>query len=535
MKDFYNKLINRLDAVSVVRVLGVWLMILFFFPVEAQELGGKNKVLLIGQIINQINGAPIKNHAVFVESDTIYNPSFSYHSDLYTDDEGYFYDTIDTYVNKGGLIITTYDYQNSHHDTTVFFRFNWSEENFLFPNFSLPSEPPQIEYQANFYYVRNPNGSNISEFQFFDLTNSNNVISREWNFGDGNISTEVNPVHQFTTSGVYRVMLTVVIQLSQNEIPIVTSIVKFVNVTVKSYYYLGGHVIAGYFPIDYGEAFLYKIENNEMILIDTAIFNDSLGYYLFHQLIEGEYIVKADLCPNSVHFNHYMTTYYSDKPFWDEADTVFLHEDGCDFNIDLIPLNQIISGMGSLSGTIFYGFDPDKGKYLPATNVEILLLDENFEPAICSHSNENGEFNFEDLELSEYYIHAEVTGKYTFPVKVTLSEDNPQIEEIMLTIGNYTVNGNVNAICETNISELIGHPYPNPAANEVFINFDIPSETTIEVMVYTLSGQLFNEPFTLNSAEHDHLRLDTGKMNPGIYFIKMINGDTSIIRKFVKN
>ena len=535
MKNFYNKLINRLDAVTALRMVGIWLMILFLIPAEAQELGGKNKVFLIGQVINQINGAPIKNHAVFIESDTTYNANFNYHSDLFTDDEGYFYDTIYTYVNKGGLIISTYDYQNIHHDSTVFFRFNWSEENFLFPNFSLPSEPPQIEYQANFYYLRNPNGSNISEFQFFDITNSNNVISREWNFGDGNISMEENPVHEYTASGVYRVMLTVVIKITQNDIPILTSIVKFVNVTVKSYFYLGGHVKAGYFPIDYGEAYLYKIENNELVLIDTAIFNDSLGYYLFYQLIEGDYIVKADLCPNSIHFNQFMTTYYSNKPFWDEADTVFLHNDGCEFDIELVPLIQTTSGEGSLSGTIFYGFDPDKGKYIPATNVEILLLDENLEPMICSHSDENGEFNFGNLELSEYYIHAEVTGKYTFPVKVTLSENNPQIEEIMLTIGNYTVNGNVNAINETNFSDLVGQPYPNPATDEVFINFYMPSGTIFEVLVYTISGQLLNEPFTLKSAENDHLRLNTSNMNPGIYMIKIRSGEDCIVRKFVKD
>lgn len=533
--NYYNKLINWLDAVSAVRVLGMWLMLILFIPLEAQELGGKNEVLLIGQVINQINGAPIKNHAIFVESDTVYNPNFNYHSDLFTDDEGYFYDTIYTYINKGGLIITTFDYQNVQHDTTVFFRFNWSEENFFFPNFCLPSEPPQIEYQANFYYLRDPNGSNISEFQFFDITNSDHVISREWNFGDGSSSVEENPIHEYTVSGVYRVMLTVVIKIAQNDIPIVTSLVKFVNVTVKSYFYMGGHVKAGYFPIDYGEAFLYKIENNDIVLIDTAVFNDTLGYYLFYQLIEGEYIVKADLCPNSVHFNHYMTTYYSDKPFWNEADTIFLHNDGCEYDIDLIPLNQVNPGQGKLSGTIFYGFDPDKDKFLPATNVEILLLDENLEPIICSHSDENGEFHFADLELNDYFIHAEVTGKYTFPVQVTLSESNPQIEDIMLTISNYTVNGNVNAINETYLNEQIGQPYPNPATDEVSINFDIPSATTFEVSVYNITGQLIDESSVVRTAENDHLHMDIGNMNPGIYLIKIQSGDASIIRKFIKN
>lgn len=38
---------------------------------------------------------------------------------------------------------------------------------------------------------------------------SNQGQSYEWDFGDGNISTEVNPSHTYTTSGKYKIMLTV--------------------------------------------------------------------------------------------------------------------------------------------------------------------------------------------------------------------------------------------------------------------------------------------------------------------------------------
>jgi hypothetical protein len=514
-------------------------MLIFLFLISplhmiAQQWGGINKAILIGQVTNQLNGGPIKEQEIIIISDSSYNSGFTYHNEIFTDSEGYFYDTILTYYNKGALLISTLDYLNNYHDTTVYFRFNWSDENILFANFILPIEPPQIFYQANFYYQRNPSGQNPSEFQFYDLTNSCNIISHEWNFGDGAFSSEINPVHEFLQSGLYRVMLTVTIQPDPNCIPFVSSIVKIINVTVKNYFYLGGHVMAGYFPIDYGEAYLYKIESKDVVLIDTAIFNDTLGFYLFPQVIEGEYIVKADLCPNSIHYNHFMTTYYSNKPLWTEADTIFHYGANCEYDIDLIPVTQAFTGEGLISGSIIYGFDPINGKSIPAENIEILLLDENLEPVICGHSSDEGEFGFENLDLGDYYVHAEVTGKYTFPFKVSLTESNPEISEILLTIGTYTVNGNVNAVNENNWDEQVGQPYPNPASDAIYINFSSNGISESSISLFSITGQLIKESNPVDSDGIEPLVFHTEDLDPGVYFIRISFQNEAVIRKFVK-
>lgn len=533
MTELANNIVKLLHRILIAGLLMIMMLVLSC-PLEAQQLGGNNQIYLIGQITNNINGGPVKNQKLFIFADTTYNPGFSYHNALYTDSEGYFYDTIFTYANKGGLIIFTYDYLNNYHDTTVYFRFNWAEENYFFPGIQLPIEPPQILYQANFYYQRNPSGLDPSEYQFFDITNSEDIISREWDFDDGTYSSEENPTHKFTTTGVYRIMLTVVIKSSPNAIPFTTSMVKIINVTVKSYFFIGGHVMAGYFPIDYGEAYLYKLENKEMVLIDTALFNDSLGFYLFYQVIEGQYIVKADLCPNSIHFNHYMTTYYSNKPFWTEADTIFHQNNNCEYDINLIPVSQSTSGEGKVSGTILYGFDADKGKYAPAYNVEILLLDDNFEPYICSHSDENGTFGFENLGLGDYYIHAEVTGKYTFPVKISLTESHPEISNIMLMIGSYSVNGNVNGTDEHDGMKQIGLPFPNPARNEVNLTIEMNSNEEISISIFSNTGQLINKPYQINTTGTNRINLDTQSLDPGLYFILIRTKEQAVMRKFIK-
>ncbi len=510
------------------------ILILLSTETEAQQLGGKNRVYLIGQITNQVNGGPVKNKELFILSDTLYNPGFIYHTTLYTDNEGYFYDTISTYVNKGGLLIYTYDYLNQYQDTTVYFRFNWSEENFLFPNLQLPVEPPQIFYQANFYYQRNPSGENPSEYQFFDITNSTDIISYEWDFGDGNFSSEMNPAHIFTADGVYRITLTVLIQTSPNTNPLESSMVKIINVTVKNYFYIGGHVMAGYFPIDCGEAYLYKIEGNDMTLIDTAIFNDTLGFYLFPQMIEGEYIVKADLCPSSIQFNHFMTTYYSNQTLWTDADTIFHNYNNCEYDIALVPVTQSFTGDGNVSGTIIYGFDSDKGKNFPAENVEILLLNESLEPVICSHSSEDGTFEFESLDFGDYYIHAEVTGKYTNPVKVSLTQSSPEIGDIMLTIGSYSVNGNVNAIQENGWDLNIGMPYPNPATDILYLDCDLNLSDNALITIFNIKGQQIKR-FKLNDTGIlTSVQIDTRDLTSGIYFLRLQYQNQEVFRKFIK-
>ncbi|MBK3515876.1 PKD domain-containing protein [Carboxylicivirga marina] len=48
--------------------------------------------------------------------------------------------------------------------------------------------------------------ANILELSFFN--NSSNATSYEWDFGDGNTSNEVDPVHTYSNSGTYNVQLT---------------------------------------------------------------------------------------------------------------------------------------------------------------------------------------------------------------------------------------------------------------------------------------------------------------------------------------
>jgi PKD repeat protein len=71
----------------------------------------------------------------------------------------------------------------------------------LFREIQLICKPPE----SHFYYT-----TNYPEYLFHDTSTVSGFISRIWDFGDGNTSTDPNPVHVYIEEGTYLACLTVV-------------------------------------------------------------------------------------------------------------------------------------------------------------------------------------------------------------------------------------------------------------------------------------------------------------------------------------
>ena len=124
------------------------------------------------------------------------------------------------------------------------------------------------------------------------------------------------------------------------------------------YYNFGGQAFAGYFPVDIGTAYLYKIESNQFIPIDTAEF-DQYGCYFFTALIEGDYRVKTFPSTSSANAGKYFPTYYGDALLWTKAETIRLEETGWFYDIHMIPNYQYSAGDGYIDGDeVRSGFNP---------------------------------------------------------------------------------------------------------------------------------------------------------------------------------
>lgn len=493
-----------------------------------------NTLLIYGQVLNRNNGAPVPDQNVFLESNAEYNPNFIYSEKLVTDEKGFFYDTIETMQHKGSLDVFTFNEQNIITDTTVYFRFDWGENSSIVIDLYIDDSVTSNNFQANFSTIADTANSNMMKFFFTDntITTGYDSIYWHWNFGDNHFSTQQNPDHQYQTPGVYKVTLTVTANFTPSGQVIQSTITKIVKATLNEYFNFGGHVFAEYFPIDMGIAYLYKIDEKNPVPIDTFHF-DTLGYYYFYQLIEGKYTVKSDLDPGSSLFNLFMQTYYGDDIFWNQADTILLsNSNNWECDIHLIPVNENNSGQGEVGGTIVYT-EEETLKGDPACNIQIYLLDDNYYPSYCTHSDENGLFNFENVVDGTYILFAELIGKTMIPFEITVSNNNPVINTIQVFIGIEDISGSILSI----------DPYVN---NEFGINvlqdnhgnapcFEITTHKAglFTIRIIDLTGRpVFEDQKYIQ--DNYRFTMHESDLASGIYLLNIKSSFGQAIRKFSK-
>ncbi|HSG67175.1 MAG TPA: PKD domain-containing protein, partial [Bacteroidales bacterium] len=420
--------------------------------------GNMNHIYLAGQITNIENGAPIAGQAVYIESNSDIYGGLNYFLAAYTDAYGFFYDTISTNALDGSLEIYTFDEFSQQYEKVEYFRFNWYSEYHLTTSLKIVDTNTLTDFQANFTALKDTITNDSLSFFFQDESTAENddIIAWFWDFGDGSASTEVNPSHVYMQRGIYDVKLTVSTQPINNDIK-TSTIVKKVKAGMREYYNFGGHAFAGYFPVDIGTAYLYKVEGNNFIPIDTTEF-DQYGFYFFTALIEGNYKVKTFPSLSSANAGKYFPTYYGDALLWTKAQTINLEETSWEYDISMIPSYSYNSGNSFIDGivTVSETDDPE------IENIEVILFNEIDNCLTYLKSGRDGSFRFIELPYGTYKIMAEVPGKYTYPTTITLSEEQPNIGDLSILIYNEEMSFGTGSELAEKIA-AIGDLYPNPA------------------------------------------------------------------------
>lgn len=487
---------------------------------------GMNTVYLSGQVVNTENGAPIKNQMVYIQSEVASSGGFSFYHIRYTDDNGFFYDTLTTTALKGSMLIHAYDVNGLKYELTEYFRFLW--ENEYYANVVLEVFDPGLvsDFQANFdHEIDTASGDQLS-YNFTDESTGAGIVHWFWDFGDGNHSYERNPTHLYEQPGIYDVSLTISTENLSCDL-LSSVVIKKVKVGMKGYYHLGGHAFAGYFPVDEGTAYLYKIEEDEFIPIDTVEF-DTLGYYFFYQLIEGNYKVKTFPSSGSANAGEYLPTYFGNELLWTKAELINLTQTGWEYDISMIPNHNYASGTGIIDGQV--SFD---NKNPEVENIEVILFDGNDYCLAYMKSSKNGIFQFSELPFGTYKVLAEVPGMYTYPTIITLSQENPTIEGLNIVVYDEDIHYGIGDGPETLISGM-GELYPNPARDHVNLAFNLKQEGNVQVFIIDQAGQV-----TANHSRHypggeNLIRMNTSHLAAGIYRVMVLIGNEKHIKSFIK-
>ncbi|MCK5839044.1 MAG: T9SS type A sorting domain-containing protein, partial [Bacteroidales bacterium] len=359
--------------------------------------------------------------------------------------------------------------------------------------------------------------------------------SYTWDFGDGTTGDGQTVTHIYDPNGpdVYTVCLTTVITDSVNGENCTAVSCQDVMVNELGFFDLNGQVTMGNSFVDMGMATLYQIDpiSGEVFIIDLQPI-DSAGYYFFFDIMEGDYLILAELMQGSAGYGEYLPTYYGDVLYWGDATVITLGEPENPYNINLIPMDSYENGVADITGIITQG-NRLFGDGTPVTDVEIILLSESNIALDYRYSSEDGEFDFSTLAYGTYKVYAEVPGKSTSPALIILDENNQSA-----TIGFEITEGAVHVLSVNEMENpllTIGEIFPNPVTDQAYIQVNLTESTLVEISIFNQMGQkVYSEMQNLEIGSHK-IALNTEGLIRGVFVfsINTFNGPATV-RKFIK-
>ncbi|MCD4773476.1 MAG: T9SS type A sorting domain-containing protein [Bacteroidales bacterium] len=498
-----------------------WILILTILPIIG--FSQNTEFFVSGQVINSETFMPINNHLVYILSDTTGDIPDTYYKEIFTNSEGIFHVSVPYPINDRIFYIYTYDCENMLYDTAIIISSSGiSSNNDINVDFKIFEENTS-SCNSDFYYYQDTLSHQDNFYYFFD-NSGEDVESWIWDFGDGHTSSMKDPVHQYEKFGLYTVsMIALSYDIYSNMC--IDTIRKQLNVGGLNYYNFGGHpFVDPPFPIDLGTVYLYSIDVDVISPIDTATFVDSIGYYYFYQVPEGQYVVKVNLDQESVYYNDYSSTYYGNTIDWEDAEVIELNGNYWDYDVNMVPFTQFESGEGKINGNVEFLFEKFN-TVLPASNVELLLKDENDNYLMCSHTDDFGEFFFIGIPLGTYEIIAEYTGFEIDPLLVDLTDAQPIIDNINITINiadttSFSIDENFSAYIEN-----VGLVYPNPATNSANCKISVKKSSNFDILLFNNFGQIvYRENKSLMSGDHI-IKLNIDNLASGYYNLHIATTD----------
>lgn len=302
-------------------------------------------------------------------------------------------------------------------------------------------------------------------------------------------------------------------------------------------YCISGQVNLGTPNLVADQAIVYLITydpQTNMLVAVQATNVDSSGWYSFCQVPAGQYLIKAALTQNSAYYWNFLPTYYGNSLFWNYAAQVNVNANTSGVDIWLIAgANQ--GGPGFIGGDVTQGANKTEGPGDPLAGVQVMLLDMNNYPVAYAYSNAQGHFEFDGVPYGTYQVWAEVAGLLTTPAIITISAQEPTIDNIEILVNETEVTTGINPLIEA--AKLgFGNVFPNPSANEMFIQVSSEANLELNFTIYDVAGRMADSRFVNISSGKTQVALQTATLAPGIYTLNIQSEDGSlkISKKLVK-
>jgi PKD repeat protein len=356
-----------------------------------------------------------------------------------------------------------------------------------------------------------------------------------WSFDDGVTYTSRNVVHRFQAEGAHEVCL-----LVRKEIQGVSVCKDSLCETISTarYFNLGGHLFTGDYPInnpvptgDTGRAYLYRKDGSRLIPYDTVRFTN-LGYYAFPNILNGSYVVRAELTPGSAHYPGFFPVYFPQALKWQEAAQAELTDSSSYVShIYMVPLDEPAPGPGMIRGKV--AMAGSAGNSGELAHAEVILYNSEMSPLLFSESDQSGRFEIGNLPYGAYSLYVEYPGSYSRMTPVWLDSNTPVADSILLEVYGYDVTGIHDMQSQSGIQATL---FPNPAAGELHLSVRLPMAAELDCEIRSMAGPVLWSGRMACSKGSDIMTIPVRALPAGIYLFSVHagNGLPGVVKKLVK-
>jgi hypothetical protein len=284
-----------------------------------------------------------------------------------------------------------------------------------------------------------------------------------------------------------------------------------------------------------GWVYLYEMTGIGTNLVDsTQISGSPSGWanYRFYNVLQGDYIVKAELDFSSNGYDDHVPTYHLSEIWWNEANIISIPntDSGENNHIIFVETDGFGGGEGEIGGMV-QSIDGWSITNDPMSNVSVIIMDE-FEN-LLGHlkTDQQGRFKFEDLAWGTYKIGIEITGLPQVFYLVTLSPETPVFNNIRFEVYDDEITvTSLNTILKESSFEIS----PNPVSEILTIHLDLYESNSLQVELLHPSGQILKQESINLGIGQQKIEWNLEHLPSGIYFINLKKNHDVLSKKLIK-